>query len=61
MKSALNLFQTKKESFVLVNALSYNFMIVIIPDDYKGFTITSNHGHTLSQILNGQVVKLMSD
>ena len=58
MKSASNLFKRKKASFVLVNSLSYNFHgIVIIPNDYKGFTITSNHGDTYyTQVLNGQVV-----
>ena len=58
LKSASNLFKRKKESFVLVNALSYSYKgIVIVPDDYKGYNITSNEGHTYpTQILNGQVI-----
>ena len=58
MKSALNLLNEKRESFVLVNALSYSFKgIVIVPDDYKGYNITSNEGHSYpTQVLNGQVI-----
>ena len=58
MKSASILFKRKKASFVLVNSLSYNFHgLVIIPNDYKGFTITSNQGDTYhTQVLNGQIV-----
>ena len=58
LKSASNLFKQKKESFVLVNALSYSFKgIVKVPDDYKGYNITSDDGHNYStQILNGQVI-----
>ena len=58
MKSAPNLFKRKKESFVLVNTLSYSFKgIVIVPDDYKGYKIISDKGHTyLTQMLNGQII-----
>lgn len=58
MKSAPNLFKRKKESFVLVNTLSYSYRgIVIVPDDYKGYNITSDKGHTYpTQMLNGQII-----
>ena len=58
MKSASSLFKRKKESFVLVNSLSYHFEgIVVIPNNYEGFTVTSNEGDTyLTQESDGQII-----
>ena len=58
MKSASNLFKRKKESFVLVNSLSYRFQgIVTISKDFRGYSVTSNEGHTYpTQVLNGEVI-----
>ena len=58
MESAPNLFKRKKESFVLVNPLSYSFKgLVMVPDDYKGYNISSDEGNIFpTQVLNGQVI-----